>query len=287
MQIVSDSGLDLSPGQLEGLNIHIVPLSVTIDGKSYRSGIDLQSEEFYQLLEATDNFPNTSQPSAGDFAALYQKLAEDDPEILSIHISSGLSGTIQSAQTGAKLVPQARITFFDTKTLSCPMGWQVEAAARGAKAGWTLDQILAAVERIRTITDGMFTLSTLKYLIHGGRISHLKGLIASLLSIKPVIGVEKTGGTYVSLGQEITLKRALHKIVAVIEGQYPPGTPMRFQLLHGNNPAAVEILHDRLLELFPCTFLPTTAVGPALGAHTGPGLVGLALAPAAAFPNIP
>jgi fatty acid kinase fatty acid binding subunit len=286
VQIVSDSGMDLSAEQMEGLDIHIVPLTVTLEGKSYRSGIDISSEQFYQLLEATDNYPSTSQPSAGDFAALYQSLAERDPEILSIHISSGLSGSLQSAQAGAMLVPQARVTFFDTKTLSCPMGWQVEAAARAVKAGWPLDQILSMLDRIQAQSEGIFTLNTLKYLIHGGRISHLKGLIASLLNIKPVIGVEKVGGTYISLGQEITIKRAIHKIASVVEARYPSGTPMRIQLLHGDNPEGVALLKERLTQLFKCNFLQTTAVGPVLGAHTGPGLVGLAFAPEAGFPKL-
>ena len=132
MQIVTDSGTDLwlPAEQAAELNIHIVPLRVTLEGKSYREDVDIQPQEFYRLLEATEALPTTSQPSAGDFADLYRKLAETDPEILSIHMTSGLSGTFNSAQAGAKLVPEANITLVDTKTLSAAAGWQVEAAAR-------------------------------------------------------------------------------------------------------------------------------------------------------------
>ena len=105
MQIVSDRGMDLSVEQATGLdNIHLVPLTFTLDGTAYRSGVDIQPDEFYQLLEQTESFPNTSQPSPEDFAALYRQLAATDPEILSIHISSGLSGTLNSARLGACLL---------------------------------------------------------------------------------------------------------------------------------------------------------------------------------------
>jgi DegV family protein with EDD domain len=178
MQIVSDRGMDLAPEQMAGLDIHLVPLTLTLDGKSYRSGVDIQPAEFYRLLSATESFPTTSQPSPGDFAEIYRRLAATDPEILSIHISSGLSGTLNAAQAGADLVPEARVTFVDTKTLSGAEGWQVEAAARALKAGWSKEKILNLVARVSAATDTIFTLTTLKYLIHGGRISHLKDCLA-------------------------------------------------------------------------------------------------------------
>ena len=127
MQIVTDSGTDLGLSESEKaeLNIHIIPLIVTLDGKLYREGVDIQHKDFYPLLEASGNLPTTSQPSAGEFAEIYRRLALRDPEILSIHITSGLSGTFNSAQAGAKLVPEANVTHIDTKTLSGASGWQV------------------------------------------------------------------------------------------------------------------------------------------------------------------
>jgi len=287
MQIVSDRGFDLAPEQMERLNIHMVPLLITLDGKTYRSGEDIQPAEFYKLLDTTEGYPTTSQPSAGDFAEVYRRLSETDPEILSIHISSGLSGTINSARTAASLVPEANVTIVDTKTLSCPMGWQIEAAVRAAQAGWSIEQITALLGKVSAVTEGFFTLSTLKYLIHGGRISHMKGLIASLLHIKPVIGVEKERGTYVNLAQERTLNRAIQKLAEIVARWNPNPGPMRIQMLHGNNLEATEILRERLSALLDCTFLPTSTVAPVLGAHTGAGLVGLAFAPISAYPEIP
>lgn len=286
MQIVSDRGADLSEDQLKGLDIHFVPLRITLEGKTYLGGDDLSSEEFYRLLEGTEAFPTTSQPSPGDFAELYRKLAEVDPEILSIHISSGLSGTIESARLGAAMVPEARIHIFDTKTLSCPEGWQVEAAVKAVKAGWSLDRIIALLERIRQKSEGIFTLNDLKYLIHGGRISHLKGLVASLLNIKPVIGVDHESGKYISLVQEVTLKRAIKKMVDYAGNLYPEGTQFRVQPLHGFNLAAVELVTQTFKEHYDCVFEAVTPVAPVLGAHTGPSLVGFAIAPMDIFSSL-
>lgn len=289
MQIVTDSGTDLglSPEQLAALGIHVVPLVVTLDGESYREGLDIEPDRFYTLLEATDSLPTTSQPSAGDFAAVYREIAARDPDILSIHMSSGLSGTYESAQAGAEMVPEATVTPVDTKTLSSGSGWQVEAAARAARAGWTRDRILKLIEVIGAATDSIYTLKDLEYLIHGGRISHMKGLVASLLNIKPLIGVEKENGTYVQLGQTRTFKKAVTKLAEHMLGHHPEGSPLRVQVLHSNNPEGAVMLHDEVDRRFDCTWRPIGSISLVLGAHTGPSMVGVAYAPLAAFADVP
>lgn len=289
MQIVTDSGTDLKldPAQLSALNIHIVPLTVTLDGKTYREGLDIQPAEFYRLLDATTSLPTTSQPSAGEFASVYRRLAEHDPDILSIHISSGLSGTYNSAVTGGQMVPEAHITHVDTKTLSGAAGWQVEAAARAARAGWTKERILTLLKRISDASDSIYTLSDLKYLIHGGRISHMKGLIASLLNIKPLIGVEKVNGTYDQRGSSRTFAGGLRGLVDLIGKQYTSGSELRTQVLHAFNPEGAEQLRTLVNERFHCTWMPGGPMSLVLGAHTGWSMVGVAFAPAATFEEIP
>ena len=289
MQIVTDSGTDLclSPEQVAELRIHVVPLVVTLEGTSYREDVDIQPDEFYRLLAATDSLPTTSQPSAGDFAEIYRRLAATDPNILSIHMSSGLSGTFNAAQAGAELVPEANVTHVDTKTLSAAAGWQVEAAARALKAGWSKEQVLALMAGIGGASDSMYTLKDLKYLIHGGRIGHMKGLIASVLNIKPLIGVEKVNGTYVQLGQARTFKRAVKGLVDLIARQHAPGSALRVQVLHSHNPEGAAMLRELVDERFDCTWLPVGPMSLVLGAHTGPSMVGVAHAPVAAFADIP
>jgi DegV family protein with EDD domain len=287
MQIVTDRASDLIAPQMEGLDIHFVPMWLTLDGKSYSSGIDVTAEVFYDMLEKTDGFPTTSQPSAGDFAELYRNLAKKDPEILSIHISSGLSGTIESARAAAAMVPEANVTIYDTKTLSGPEGWQVEAAGRLLQAGWPLGDVLKKIEEIGQTCEGIYTLDTLRYLIHGGRISHLKGLLASVLQLRPVIAVAKDTGKYYPHGQERTMKKAIKKIADVVAAKYKEGAALRVQLLHGKNPEMVEVMRQELSNRFKCHWTPTVSVAPVLGAHTGGGVVGISVGPYELFKDIP
>ena len=287
MQIVSDRAMDLAAEQFAGLNIHLIPLTFTLDGKTYRSGVDVQPDEFYQMLSATESYPTTSQPSAGEFAEMYREIAATDPDILSIHISSGLSGTLNSAKAGAALVPEARVTFVDTKTLSGAQGWQVQAAVRAANAGWPKEKIVSMLGEISGAADILYTLATLKYLIHGGRISHLTGLLGSVLNLKPLIGVEKQRGTYTNLGQARTLDKAILKIADHVAAIHPHGTALQTQVMHGHNPEGAARLRERMDQCFNCTWLPTSSIAPVLGAHTGPGLVGLVYAPISVMPEIP
>ena len=289
MQIVTDSGTDvyLTPKEQAELNIHIVPMNVSLDGKTYREGVDIEPKAFYDFLAKTDSLPTTSQPSAGEFADLYRKLAQKDPDIFSVHLTSGLSGTYNAARAGAEMVPEANVTFFDTKTLSAAAGWQVVAAAKALKAGWLKENVLGLMKRIGDASESIYTLNELKYLIHGGRISHMKGLIASLLNIKPLISVEKVRGTYVNLGQTRTFKNAISGIVNLIEKFHEPGSALRTQVLYSFNPEGGSQLREMVNQRFDCTWLPMGPMSLVLGAHTGPSMIGVAFAPLSVFAEIP
>ncbi len=289
MQIVSDSGMDmyLPPDQMPDSEICIVRHTISLNDKTYHSGLDIQPEELYHQLETTGGFPTTSQPSAGEFAEVFRKLAATDPDILCINMSSGLSGTANSAKLAADMVPEAHITVFDSKTLSGVVGWQVAAAARAVKAGWKKEQIVAMLEQIAAAADTVYTLNDLKYLIHGGRISHMKGLIASVLHIRPIIGVTKTTGIYEQLSQARTFDAAIKGLVDVMKRKHAPGTALRVQILHASNPTGASLLHELIDKAFSCTWLPVGAISPVLGAHTGPSLVGVAYAALADYPAVP
>jgi DegV family protein with EDD domain len=285
MQIVTDSGTDLSlsPEQRAELNVYIVPLVVTLGGKSYLENVDIKPKEFYPLLEASDELPTTSQPSPGDFAKVYRELAQDDPDILSIHMTSGLSGTYNSAVEAAKQVPEANVTLVDTKTLSAAAGWQVEAAAKANQAGWALEKILDYMKQIGEASESLYTLKELKYLIHGGRISHMKGLIASVLNLKPLIGVEKVNGTYTQEGQSRTFNRALDSLVKLIARHCAPGSALQVQVMYSFNPEGGQKLREKIDAVYKCNWLPMGPMSLVLGAHTGPSMVGVAYAPQALF----
>ena len=280
MQIVTDSGTDisLSKEEQQELNIHVVPLNVSLDDVTYKEGVDIQAADFYPLLAETEDMPTTSQPSAGEFADTYRKILEYDQDILSVHISSGLSGTYNSALAGAQMLPEANITVIDAKTLSAAAGWQVEAAAKAIKKGWAIEKVKPLLDRISAASDSIYTLNEMKYLIHGGRISHMKGLVASILNIKPLIGVEKEGGTYVQLGQVRTFKRAVAGLVKIIGEKHPPGSALRVQVLHSYNFEGAAMLKDLIDKSYECTWLPDGHISLVLGAHTGPSMIGAAYA---------
>jgi len=259
MRIVTDSATDTQLLQDSDINIPIIPLKVNLGDTVYRDGIDITPDDFYIELQKSSVLPVTSQPSAGEFAELYRKLAKEDPEILSIHMSSGLSGTYTSAVQGADLVPEANITVVDTKTLSAAAGWQVLAAVKGLKLGWTKEQILAKMKAIADSTFSFYTLKELKYLIHGGRISHIKGLLASMLNIKPLIGVHKELGNYTQEGQARTFQKALDGLVKLIEEKNPLKEKIRVQVVHTGNPEGAQT------GGFACYLLPATCIGRPLG----------------------
>lgn len=150
-----------------------------------------------------------------------------------------------------------------------------------------MPQILELLAKVRAATDTIYTLPDLKYLIHGGRISHIKGLLASVLNIKPIIGVSKEDGKYYQRGQARTFPKAMAKLVDVVAEQHGAGTPLRMQIMHTNSPEGEAELKALFDARFPVSWLPSGVVAPVLGAHTGLGLVGVAYASLAAYPEIP
>ena len=288
MNILTDAGADLVPAQTQGLTFQSVPLTFTLDGKTYRSGIDIGPEAFYELLAGTHSFPSTSQPAPGEFADAYRRLiATGDRDVLSIHISSGLSGTLNAARLGAQQVPEANVTFVDTLTLSGAEGWEVEAAGRMSQADWPLARILPVLDQIRKATETFYTLETLKYLEHGGRISHIQALLGQILDLKPIIGVEKERGTYAVHTRERSVKKAVVKIADMVAAHYGGAGKVRVMVMHGHNAPAAEDLAKQIGQRIDIHLLPFGPIAPVLGAHTGPGLVGVCAAPMEVFEGIP
>ena len=201
MKIVTDSGADLPAEEAQALGITVAPLFIQFPEGEIKSA-DIGHDAFYDRLEAMyPVIPTTAQPSAGIFSEIYSKLAAENGEIMSIHISSGLSGTAQSAHLGKSDVEKSTITVVDSMTLSGAQRFQVLAAAWAARAGWTQEAILARLDRIRAATEIIYTLETMDYLARGGRIGRVQALAGSLLKIKPVIMVDKADGKYTSIGR--------------------------------------------------------------------------------------
>ena len=284
MKVITDTAANLAPERARELGVEVVPFCVTFMGKSYRDDTEISSEELYRLFSNNPGeYPTTSQPSVGDFVSFFQKYKGE--EILSVQVSSGLSGTWSAAMTAAQMVPDSKIAVVDSKVLGPVQGWMVEVAARGAKLGWGLERTLKAVQRLRENSLTLFTIGDLRYLIHGGRIDHLHSLIGSLLKIKPVIGMNEEDGRYKTFSQELTMSRAVHKIGELIGSRF--GTQkLRVQPAHGNNPAGIDLLRVAVSGMLDCIEDKVLSITPVLGAHTGPTLVGEAAMPAAIYDEL-
>lgn len=274
MKIITDSAADMLPQEISAIGINVVPLLIQFPEGEVHSE-SLTPDEFYDRLKAMDpEIPTTALPSPGTFAEYYQDAARSDEEILSIHISSGLSGTLDSARLGAQQAG-VDVTFVDTQTLSGGQRFQVLAAALAAKAGQSKAAILERLERIRQATEVIYTLDTLKYLERGGRIGRVQALAGALLKIKPVIKVDKSDGKYTTVAKGRTLQQSLELIVDYLAQAYPPNTPLWVTVMHGQIADQADKLAEMLRERLHVARLETLRISPVLGVHTGPGIVGV------------
>ena len=185
IKIVTDSSVTIEPEVAKELDITIVPLSVMVDGVVY-SDADLEEGEFLRLMQSSRNLPKTSQPPVGVFADVFEHLAEDGAQIISIHMSHALSGTVEAARQGATLA-NADVTVVDSSFTDQAMKFQVTEAAKLAKEGASLEEILAKIEQVKEKTELYIGLSTLENLVKGGRIGRVSGLISSLLNIRVIM----------------------------------------------------------------------------------------------------
>ena len=279
MKIVTDSGADLPADEAKALGIMVAPLLIQFpEGEIESSAIS--HDAFYDRLAAmVPQLPTTSQPSAGKFAELYRQLAEKGEEIFSVHISSGLSGTIQSAQLGMREVADTAVTLVDSLTLSGGQRFQVLAAVWAAKAGWPKEAIVERLDQIRAKTEVIYTLETLEYLARGGRIGRVQALASSLLKIKPVIKVDKADGKYTTVSKGRTLTKTMTSIVDYLVEEYGSETPLWVSVLHGKVPDKAEALSEMIKSRLSVAKLEVIRISPVLGVHTGPGIVGTAVMP--------
>jgi DegV family protein with EDD domain len=278
MKIVTDCAADMPAEELEKLGITQAPLFIQFP-EGEINATEISADAFYDRLEAMrPAIPTTAMPSAGLFAELYRKVAQNEKDVLSIHISSGLSGTINAAQDGGEQAkPEVNVNFWDTLTLSGGERFQVLAAALASKAGWTLEAIQERMKRIREKTEVIYTLDTLEYLARGGRIGRVKAIAGALLNLKPVIRVD-TDGKYSTVTTGRTLNKSMAAITDHLYEKYAH-TPLWVTVLHGRFAEKAEALASELKEKLNITKFEVMRISPVLGVHTGPGIVGAAVVP--------
>lgn len=286
MKIVTDCAADMTAEELEQLSVTQAPLFIQFPDGEVNSA-DISPDDFYNRLEAMrPAIPTTAQPSGGIFAELYRRIAQVDKDILSIHISSGLSGTIHAARDGGEQVKaEANVSYWDTLTLSGGERFQVIAAAWAARADWALHSILDRLKNIREKTEVIYTLDTLEYLARGGRIGRVKAMAGALLNLKPVIRVD-ADGKYSTVSTGRTLGKSMIAIVEHLHQQYAQ-TPVWVTVLHGRFAEKADSLANELKATLNIKKLEVNRISPVLGVHTGPGIVGAAVVPMELMEDLP
>jgi DegV family protein with EDD domain len=278
MKIITDSAADLTKEDIESLGITVASLEIAFPEGPVLSE-DISRDDFYNRLRAMwPNIPSTSQPSAGLFTSVYKHIAQLKEDVLSIHISSGLSGTIDSARLGAAEIVDIAIEHVDTMTLSGGERFQVLAAALAARAGRSKEFILDRLTRIRQATELIYTLETLAYLAKGGRIGRVQALAGALLHLKPVINVDKADGKYSTVGKARTMPSALKTITEHLQNMYST-KPLWVTVLHGQFQDQADILASMVQAKLNVAKIEILRISPVLGVHTGPEIVGLAAVP--------
>ena len=277
--IVTDSTADLPPSLASSLGITTVPLTLNFDGQSLLDGVDITPTEFYRRLPNATSHPTTSQPSPGRFAEAYEALLTSHESIVSLHISQKLSGTFDSAQQAAEMTDPTRVHVVDTQLVSMSLGLVTLAAATLAARGAEAEAIVEKVQSMRGEVQTYFSVATLEFLRRGGRIGRASALLGSVLQVKPVLCIRD--GLVTPLERVRTFDRALQRVVELARA-VDRGHGVCAIVGH----AAAEAEAERVVrELEPIAeTLMMQPLGPVVGAHAGPGVVGVGVYPAETLP---
>jgi len=271
VKIVTDSASDIPAEIARGLGITIVPCNVHFGQNTYRDGVDLTGEEFFNKMATSPTLPTTSQPAVGVFEEVYRRLAQETDQIVSISLPKKLSATYNSALLAAQALPQLEIVIIDSTQVCMAQGWLAIIAARAARQGMGLAEIVALVEdtipRLRLIA----LLDTLEYVQKGGRIGKASALLGTLLNVKPLIQV--LDGEALPLENVRTRRKALQRLVEIVGDL---GPLQEVAVMHANAPATAQQLVEMLAPLHPPERILVGQVGAILGTHAGPGAVGVA-----------
>ncbi|MEM7113476.1 MAG: DegV family protein [Chloroflexota bacterium] len=273
IKIVTDSACDVPTELAAALDITIIPVYVNIGQESYRDGIDISRQEFYENLYSYPTPPTTAAPATGSFTEAYERLAANGAtEILSLHIASNLSNTFNAARLGAEAAENANVTLFDTQQVSMGGGMLVLLAAEAAAKGKSMAEILQMLEDRVPKTRIFGMLDTLESLRHSGRVSWATFGFGTLLQIKPLMVV--ANGEVDAVARVRTKKRALKQLLQMVEDFSPFE---RLAIVHVNAAELVADLQDQTQHLFPAGYEPIiTELTPAIGAHFGLGAIGFA-----------
>lgn len=274
IKIICDSLSDVPKDILEKYDIEVVPLTVIVDGKEYKDGIDITKEEFYKILRDEKVYPKTSQATYAQFTEVFEKYIKQGKEIIYISGSSSATGTYQSANMAKNDLDTDNIYTYDSQTFSFGIGYLVVKAAELAKEGKSPNDIIEILNDIREKSYLLFSVDTLDYLKNGGRISSTKATIGSILNIKPILDVKD--GLVSSVAQVRGKKNVISKMIELVKENC--GEDLSNQIIYigySDDFKEKEKLTDAIKEEFNPIDIQYFMVGTCIGAHSGPGVTGL------------
>ena len=277
LRIVLDSTGDLPGDWQEQYDIDIIPINIIHNGKTYLQGIDISYEDFYQLVENEGVVPSTSQPTPYQFKAFYRKIADRGDDVLSIHVTEKLSGTMASAKAAAKeLIGEFAIHPFDSASGTLVMGMMAKEARMMDRAGKTLDEIVKRLVEIRSNHRLIFTLDTLKYASMSGRIRHLQAALASLLKVKPII--ELRNGM-LEMGEKVRSRaKSIELLLNKMEKEFG-NQRLIVGVAYARDKEAGTKLMKEVINRFNCAEVILGEISISLAAHFGPGTLGFTAYP--------
>lgn len=266
-----DSTADLPPELAAAWGITVVPCVIHFGRESFRDGLELSLAEFYRRLETESALPTTASPGPEVFAQVYRRLAAESEQIVSIHLSAKLSAVYNSARLGARDVTQTQVAVVDGGSVTMGLGWQAVMAARWARDGCSLEDIVRRLEQSRPRIRVLALLDTIEFLRRGGRVNRAVAMLSALLDVKPMISVE--GGDVLPLGRVRSRKKALDRLVSLVEEL---GRLEELAVLHTRALSDAHALAARLAASFPRQRVVIAEVGPIIGTHVGPNGLGVA-----------
>lgn len=278
LAIVTDSTSDLPKEERKKYHITVVPENVIFGTTTYQDEIDMTSERFYEMLLTEKTHPTTSQPSAGEFIKHYRPLLQAGKEIVSIHLSSKLSGTYASAvaaknELEAELKKELPITILDTPWISMALGMLCMVAAQAAQSGKSRDQVVAAVNALIPKLNIIFVLDTLEYLKRGGRIGAASAMLGTMLNFKPMLTL-KDGAVH-PLEKPRSRTKAVRRLMEMLE-ESAKGKPLHVAVLNAKAADEAAVIEKEIRSQYDCREFFSIPLTPVIGVHTGPGTIGLA-----------
>jgi len=270
--IVLDSTADFPDAAEQFPNWRVVPLYVNFGTESFRDGVDLTGERFYERLRTSPDFPTTSQPTPRDFLSCYVELGQYE-RILSLHLAASLSGTFQSAGTAAAELGDGRVRTIDTETASAGITLLAYAIQRRLERGTTDEEVDELVERYKSEHGLLFTVDTLEFLARGGRIGRAKAFAGQLMNVKPILSIRE--GEVIPIKRVRGNRKAFQEFVDAVTEQTQDVSGLRVGIAHADAPERAEQLVKMVRDLRPQAEIElVTTLGAVVGTHSGPGCVG-------------